>query len=74
MSQLQETTFQTSNIFQNHQRTAGLSNNTVIIIEHNLDIYQTRRLDQLTPRRCRAKGGEILYAGPIEGILDCEDR
>ena len=47
-------------------------NNTVIIIEHNLDIIKHADwIIDMGPAGGK-KGGEVLYAGPIEGILDCE--
>jgi len=45
--------------------------NTVVVIEHNLDVI--RRADwivDLGPDGGSA-GGHILYEGPLEGILSC---
>ena len=49
------------------------SNNTVIIIEHNLDIIKHADwIIDMGPEGGK-NGGEVLYAGPTEGILDCAE-
>lgn len=48
------------------------ANNTVIVIEHNLDIIKHADwIIDMGPEGGK-NGGEVLYAGPTEGILDCE--
>ena len=45
---------------------------TVIVIEHNLDlIAEADYLVEIGPEGGEA-GGEILYQGPVAGILDCK--
>ncbi len=47
--------------------------NTVVVIEHNLDVIKSADwLIDLGPEGGE-KGGEVVYSGPIEGILDCDD-
>lgn len=49
------------------------ANNTVIIIEHNLDIIKHADwIIDMGPEGGK-NGGEVLYSGPTEGILDCAE-
>jgi len=47
--------------------------NTVVVIEHNLDVVKTADwIIDLGPEG-GAGGGRILFAGPPEALLDCAD-
>ena len=47
--------------------------NTVIVIEHNLDVIaQADWVIDLGPEGGR-KGGHVTYQGPVKGLLDCQE-
>lgn len=46
--------------------------NTIMVIEHNMDVIKNADwIIDLGPEGGE-KGGEIIYSGPIDGIVDCD--